>query len=600
MLPLITSSTGTTTDEAQPASHCVARPTILRSSAFLSDPFVHAQAEIHFNDKSLLTLFGALRSQTFWRQQIRQILPSQTQCDVLLFYFFEHANWIFQTIHAPTFRAEVRLFWQNNSDNFDVVWLALLLQILSLSALYIPVEFVELLGIERTSIRKLAVLWYQASRQCVSVRDPKSKATILHLQVFSIAQLYWYATNDIETLNMNMAQAIRAAQTLELDKICSTPTSVTEDLRIRLWWELVDSDTFQSMCLGIPPLIRVNSFRVPYPLNLDDLELGGTLSARSLDQPTQNSLNVFRAKFFELMNGYICSLTTAATFEQVTKLDTDLTTFLNQLPWYFRVLPDGRLPQLPSDHKSLLWQSHILRTCVCTQIIRLYQPYLAQSYGNSRARCFTAAQDMLSVYKVLRADRSHSSWQKFFPQAYQVFSMAVTMAALLLVDTTHTTPTLSDDVMMLASDLDTLAQQGCTVAIGTHGADVVRKILSFVRGREQFSKADSDALAQDISIILGGEASARSYIEHATPNQNSGCLPDKPPTGGQPVLRSFDPTPGMAAFDNAAFDQALLDPSNSMYPNFDDQFPISFDTAGADLLNWDLTGLLNSGVDDLV
>lgn len=40
-----------------------------------------------------------------------------------------------------------------------------------------------------------------------------------------------------------MAQAIRHAQSLGLDKDLAMSTNVEDEMRHRLWWDLVDSDT---------------------------------------------------------------------------------------------------------------------------------------------------------------------------------------------------------------------------------------------------------------------------------------------------------------------------------------------------------------------
>jgi hypothetical protein len=571
-----------------------------RPSGFLSDPYVQAKTTIPTLGRSVLDLFATLGSQTFWKHQICQIIPSQPQCDVMLSYFFEHVNWIFQTVHVPTFRGQVSLLWQRTAEDLDLIWVALLLQMISLSALYIPFEAVELLGVERGSIRKLAGVWYQASRHALTAGGSMNRPTLIQLQVFSIAQLYWYATNDIEMLNSNMAQAIRNAQALGIDKDVSPASSVGSEMRHRLWWDLVDSDTFQSICLGRPPLIQVGLSNVPYPLNANDADLDEAIVSRPLTQPTQNSMNVYRAKFFELVNGHLCSAASSQqsqSYEQVTVLDKRLTAFMDDLPWYLGVSSDGQLPDLPIDHKFLFWQSHILRTCICTQVIRLYQPYLAQPMGNARARCTKAITDMLAVYKILRSDRSPATWQKFFPQAYQIFSMAVTMAALALVDVANFKDDLLDDVMMLASDLETLEEQGCSVTVAIHGSTVIKKILSFVQRQQVFTKADSDALTHDISIILGGEVSTRSYLNQTPDTQP--VAPRRQPTIAPQSMES--PTVlaygDMDVFSNEALDQTILAQIDASVDDFDYQNTVAFEVASADLLGWDLTGFLNQGLD---
>lgn len=136
-----------------------------------------------------------------WKRVLVKLVPTRTQSDILLSYFIEHINWLFQTVHIPTFRREYALFWDGKIEEVNLIWMSLLFTIISLSALYIPVDAVELVGLEKDKIRKYAHIWHHASLQALQAGDYESKPTLTQLQTFSITQLYWYATNNIEILN---------------------------------------------------------------------------------------------------------------------------------------------------------------------------------------------------------------------------------------------------------------------------------------------------------------------------------------------------------------------------------------------------------------
>lgn len=137
----------------------------------------------------------------YWKQHLINNLPSQTQCDLLVSYFFENANWMYNAIHVPTFRSEYARFWISNVDTIDLTWLALLYIILSLSALYMPSQMVEAGGMEVSEILSLSRRWYASSRQAVHANEFDAKPSILQIQVFLVSQIYWYATKNIEALN---------------------------------------------------------------------------------------------------------------------------------------------------------------------------------------------------------------------------------------------------------------------------------------------------------------------------------------------------------------------------------------------------------------
>lgn len=182
---------------------------------------------------------------SYWRHYLITALPSQTQCDMLVSYYFENINWIYQAIHAPSFRAEYNAFWTRNVDSIDLIWLALLCMMLCLSSLYMPSQMAEAAGFEASELPKLSLRWYAAARQALLAGGQDSKPTLTAIQVFLVSQLYWYASKNIEALNSHMGLAIRNAQAMGLDK--ESPPSITNclerEMRHRLWWDIVSSDS---------------------------------------------------------------------------------------------------------------------------------------------------------------------------------------------------------------------------------------------------------------------------------------------------------------------------------------------------------------------
>lgn len=139
--------------------------------------------------------------QVFWKRYLVGVLPTQNQSDLLVSFFFENFNWIYQTIHAPSFRAQYGQFWTKDVADVDLVWLALLFMILCLSSLHIPSELAEVSGFEVSELALLSKRWYSASRQALHAGGYDSKPTLTQIQVFLISQLYWYGMKNVEALN---------------------------------------------------------------------------------------------------------------------------------------------------------------------------------------------------------------------------------------------------------------------------------------------------------------------------------------------------------------------------------------------------------------
>ena len=150
---------------------------------------------------SLWTMLNPLTRQGFWRHQLVAMLPTRSQCDILLTYYVEHINWLFQTVHVPSFRREYARFWDGDVTECDLIWVSLLFTIISLSALYIPSKATEIVGLPQEVIRNLAHGWHLASQRALHAGEYDAKPCLRQLQTFSVTQLYWYATNNIEILN---------------------------------------------------------------------------------------------------------------------------------------------------------------------------------------------------------------------------------------------------------------------------------------------------------------------------------------------------------------------------------------------------------------
>ncbi|KIW21514.1 hypothetical protein PV08_02094 [Exophiala spinifera] len=470
------------------------------------------------HDGSLLDTLEFSDDELQWKKLLVRLLPTRTQADILLGYFIENINWLFQTVHIPTFRKEYSSFWDGKVEDANLPWMSLLFTILSLSALYIPGDAVEVVGLQRESIRKHAHIWHRACLQALQAGNYERKPTLLQLQTFSITQLYWYATNDIETINSRMGQAVRNAQALGLDKDHTPASNVAEEMRHRLWWDLVDSDTFQSICLDRPPLIQVHLTNVPLPLNCNDLDLGPDFAhAKTLDEPTTMSMNIYRARVFQLINrALVTDPSQFQSYNSVIEIDRQLVRIIDELPWYFQLDNDGKPKTFSVAHDFLTWQNHILRTCVSTQRIRMYRPFL-DTVTSAFDTCIAAVEGSLAVYRTLRRNRPIATQQKFYPQAYQIFSVAVTLAALLLVE--RTIPNAARfrvDIQSMAADLGLLETQACPVSIAVNGRSVLLKMISLFEQGDSCSPEDAEGLVTDISIILGGENTTRAYLGRRT------------------------------------------------------------------------------------
>src|SRR5690348_14316989 len=110
----------------------------------------------------------------------------------------------------------------------------------------------------------------------------------------------------------------------------------------------------------------------------------------------------------------------------------------------------------------------------------MYRPFLSDHNSTAFHNCTKAIEDALAVYRTLRGNKGMRTQQKFYPQAYQIFSVAVTMATLLLVEGTIPNSAQSRiEIQKMASDLGLLEAQACPVPVAANGRKVLLKMLSF-------------------------------------------------------------------------------------------------------------------------
>ena len=316
------------------------------------------------------------------------------------------------------------------------------------------------------------------------------------------------------------------------------------------------------------------------------------------------SMNIFRAQLFHILNRHFCAGdgNGLGSYDCIVALDAEILGLVAKLPWYFQLDEEGRPPRMPEPLCEVLtWQNHILRTCVSTQRIRMYRPFLSARIEDAWNNIVKAANDSLVVYRTLRTDRAPTSHQKFFAPAYQVFSVAVTVAALLLVEGSLPIPNVYQQIKDMAMDLKMLEDQGCSVPVATHGRQVLLKMLALCDSRATNANSPEDAqrLVPEISVILGGENTTREYMgrlasqaQMNTPTTTISPVQNAPPLE-QHDTSTAEPVVGTNPVDVSVFSpQSLIDPPwGGMLVDLDQDMFFE-DARPLGLLSWDMTGLL--------
>jgi len=351
-----------------------------------------------------------------------QLLPSRKISTCLKDYFLQYVDYIYHPLHYKTFNEQFEEFFDNletkNYAHIDVLWLSLLYLVLAAALIHLPKELTlkkeELFGFQNIEkVEKVIQTWSSLAIKLFHLGRDDKKPRLLELQIFSVFQIYAYATKQTEKLSLLLSMSVNTAYALKLNKAdyeCSN--SLRQELRRRLWWDICGCDTFLALCHGRVPLIRSYHSTVPFPQNSNDKDIGEDfIEVSDNNIPTDNSFNIHRAKMMKILNGvFEIDEFNVNTFEhydhsshlleQLTKIDSELCSYLNDLPWYFKLDHHGNLPEMTNNR--LRFQFHILHICICVHRIRIYRAYLDYDIPIAWNVCLSAASSMLNVYKKLK------------------------------------------------------------------------------------------------------------------------------------------------------------------------------------------------------
>ncbi|VVT56722.1 uncharacterized protein SAPINGB_P005233 [Magnusiomyces paraingens] len=450
-----------------------------------------------------------------------RLLPPRSHCETYVKYYFEHVDYIYHPLHNRTFLRELKCFWSQPADTIDLTWVAILFMVISLAALHLPKALAKQLNVADETISHAAAIWFRASRKALQTNRYDEKPTFRQLQVFSLTQLYLYATNQIELLNSLLAEAVRHAQFLGLHLGIEGRSPIETELRRHIWWDICGCDTFQSLCLGRPTLVKSCESTVPFPRNLNEEDVEKNVPESPREIPTIMSFQIERHRVMKILNR-LCPNTNNSppSYEAVLDTDRELCEYAQGLPWFFQPAPD------PSQYSALLakmptigFQHHVLHTCNCMHRVRIHQPFLHPRVPTSWAACHSAVKAMFLVYRRLCASfpGGVSGSYSFIPQIHQSFSAAVAQGLFLLVEKPPDSDAICGDVETFVTDLYRLLETFYVdIPILTTGIKTIRQIRDAMSVDGKRQREPSPTIVSEVYSVFGGRKNTEKYLARCT------------------------------------------------------------------------------------
>jgi hypothetical protein len=459
-----------------------------------------------------------------YKMKYIKLLPSKIQTNLLVDFYLQNIDYIYHSLHHPSFKKTLEEFWKNE-DDIDIGWLATLFMVLGLAAIHLPKGFIN---IDSTEIDRSHKIWFGASKECVTIADSLRKSSsefnLYTLQWFSLCQLYFYATKRAEQLNDILSKAIKDAHAMGLDKDDKdNPNLLEMEMKRRLWWDICGCDTFRSLSLGVKPIIRSYNSTVPFPSNCNDADITpDAIKVCSINQPTDNSFNIYRAVMMKIMNGMFekrhqrsKSLKALEKVNDKTLkglLEIDIELCHTNKSWFFELDKEGTLPYTLDSR--IHFQHHMLHTCICIHRFRLYQNYLQDNVPVAMEVARSTAKSLFSVYRRLRTIYDLKN-PLFLPQIHQSFTGSVIQSMMLLVKqgtSLEDKTSLYADIDLMLNDLQVLSEDAFILK-----PEILKesfKVLNVLKKSINKNLVELEKDQKDIvSNVFGGADMTESYLK---------------------------------------------------------------------------------------
>ncbi|KAF1969459.1 hypothetical protein BU23DRAFT_539585 [Bimuria novae-zelandiae CBS 107.79] len=425
---------------------------------------------------------------------LQLLLPDPRQVWQLADYHESSLLWYHNSYHAPTFRQQLKIFYDRFSgaihddhevkDRVNLQWVGLLFSILAGSMTCAPPSQTQAWGFKAFERALLSRKWFFAAVSSLNKADYTATQSILSVQTISTLTISAHLLGNSNTHAINLAAAIRIAQGLGLHRLTdgAVDNIVEKETGCRVWTQLCAQDWFST------------SFYETYLINplysLTDIPINCHDDMKSLpdDVPTITSYGRFLHKIASIMpqlqDALMACNTSYTRYDQVLKWDKRLRTLVTtECP--------SCLSNRPIEYgwpQYVPWARHALAISSSHKIIMIHRSFLSESFVNpafsfTRRTCLAASKTIIKEYKAVLEEDSPILW------IYQAFAIAA--AIILLLDVLHREPTsveysehksLVEDVVEILGSADSM--------IATRGTKLLSSLLAELN-RDQDAPADA-------------------------------------------------------------------------------------------------------------
>lgn len=367
---------------------------------------------------------------------VQLLLPDAAHVQILVDYNCDSLLWYHGSFFAPTFRAQLQMFWGQHGGNItskglNLQWVALLFSVMAGSLTCAPSTQTKAWGYRDIEQATLAKRWFHAITVCLNCANYTARLSLLSCQAIATGTVAAHLPGFSSSQSILLATAVRIAQSMGLHKLCLGVTGRKTEVEVgrRVWIQLCSQDWF-----GIPfsesylinPLYSTSA----PPTHCHDHDL----IALPLHTPSITSYCRYLYDVASIMphlqDDMMSCKTPYTRYEQVLKWDARLRTLATQeRPPFLKSVPLD-----PSWPAWVPWARRALAISSSHKIIMIHRTFLSDSFTNdafafTRRTCLAASKTIIKEYKLVATESGPVLW------IHQAFAVAA--AIILSLDILH-------------------------------------------------------------------------------------------------------------------------------------------------------------------
>jgi hypothetical protein len=199
------------------------------------------------------------------RDEVLKLLPGRQIVDFLINHFLHEVNWIYETIHPPTFLERYSSWWlqPNYFGEEDIQFAVLILRLCACSLQFLPNSRYETENMFDISSDSLISSCHMTACK-LDTFLPKPKSLLRLQQQFFHIHYLKNSSNIGECWNV-LRDTISIAQDISLHKEVREASEFDMEMRRRVFWNLYVWDRFMSSILGRWQLIPESQCKIDLP-----------------------------------------------------------------------------------------------------------------------------------------------------------------------------------------------------------------------------------------------------------------------------------------------------------------------------------------------